>query len=219
MARESLDERRARMKRVIRALKREYPHSGCSLRFDNPFQLLVATVLSAQCTDERVNRVTPGLFARYPGPRELAHAPLAEIEECIRSTGFYKNKALALQTLSRCLVERHHGEVPADLDALTELRGVGRKTANVVLGTAFGIPSGVVVDTHVGRIARRMGFTRSKDPVKVESELAEVIERKDWVVFSHLLIDHGRKICSARRHPDCENCVVASDCRQVLSKV
>lgn len=203
-------EKQRRMREILRILKREYPEAHCALIHRNPFELLVATMLSAQCTDERVNLVTPGLFARYPDARSMAAAPLAELEKIVKSTGFYKNKALALKTTAKLLVERHGGEVPADQDALVALRGVGRKTANVVLGNCFGIP-GIVVDTHVGRLCRRMGFTRETDPVKVEHQMMEIIDREDWTLSNHLLIDHGRNLCSARR-PMCEECPVTRLC-------
>lgn len=210
---ETLDSKKERMKKILRKLKKNYPDSRCSLYFDSPFQLLVATILSAQCTDERVNKVTPGLFQKFPTPYEFANASLEEIEEEIRSTGFYHSKAKSLKETSVRIVEKHGGEVPQELDALVELRGVGRKTANVLLGTAFGVP-GLVVDTHVGRISRRMGFTRQKDPVKVEHEMMEVVPKKDWVIYSHLLIDHGRAVCLARQ-ARCEGCFLVDLCSQV----
>ncbi len=201
------------MREIVKILKREYPEAHCALVHRNPFELLIATMLSAQCTDERVNLVTPPLFAKYPDARSMARAPLAELETLVKSTGFYKNKALALKTTSELLVERHGGEVPADQEALVSLRGVGRKTANVVLGNCFGIP-GIVVDTHVGRLCRRMGFTRETDPVKVEHAMMDIVEREDWTLSNHLLIDHGRAICSARK-PLCEDCPLSRLCPKV----
>lgn len=209
----SLEEQRARMREILRILDRTYPEAECSLSFRDPFQLLVATILSAQCTDERVNKVTPSLFERFPGPREMADAKLSEIEGLIRTTGFFRNKALAIKSASRDLVELHGGEVPQDLEKLTALHGVGRKTANVVLGVAFGVP-GLVVDTHVGRLSRRMGFTRDMDPVKVEHKMMEIVPRERWTDFAHLLISHGRAICTARKAM-CEECPIARLCPKV----
>lgn len=202
-----------RMIEILKILKKTYPGAKCSLIHEGPWQLLVATILSAQCTDERVNQVTPGLFKKYKSPIEMARAPISEIEKIIQSTGFYKNKARGLKESSQAIVELHDGKVPEDLEKLTHLRGVGRKTANVVLGNAFRIPS-MVVDTHVGRLARRMGFTRNHDPVKVEHDLMEVVPRKDWTIYSHLMIDHGRATCTARK-AYCERCPVARLCPKV----
>jgi endonuclease-3 len=204
---------RARMGEVLRALDRAYPDAECSLAFENPFQLLIAVMLSAQCTDERVNLVTPGLFARFPGPRELAAADLKEIEEAIKSINFFRNKALALQTTARALIHQHGGEVPRDLAKLVALRGVGRKTANVVLGVAFGEP-GLVVDTHVGRLSRRLGFTRATDPVDVEHELHGIVPRERWTDYAHLMINHGRAVCTARKAL-CSQCALARLCPKV----
>lgn len=211
MARAQVD--RARVLRVLAELKRLYPDAHCALHFKNPFELLCATVLSAQCTDARVNMTTPALFAAYPTPEAMARAPLRTLEKLVRSTGFYKNKALSLKTLSKLLVEKHGGEVPRTLEELTELRGVGRKTANVLLGNAFDVP-GMVVDTHVGRLSRRLGFTRETDPVKVELELMALIPREDWTLTAHLLISHGRAICDARK-PQCEMCELRPECPQI----
>jgi endonuclease-3 len=202
-----------RMREILGLLERLYPEAHCALVHHNAFELLVATMLSAQCTDERVNQVTPALFSRYPDARAMAGATLKDLEALVRSTGFYKNKALALKTTAELLVERHGGEVPACLEALTALRGVGRKTANVVLGNCFGIP-GIVVDTHVGRLVRRMGFTRETDPVKVEHAMMEIIDREQWTISNHRLIDHGRSLCSARR-PLCDDCPVSPLCPKV----
>lgn len=207
-------ELRTRVRAVIRELAREYPDAECSLTFRNPFELLVATILSAQCTDERVNRVTPALFARFPTAEKMAQAPLTEVEELIQSTGFYKNKARALVEAAQAIVREHGGKVPRDLDALVALRGVGRKTANVVLGNAFGdatLAPGVVVDTHVGRLSRRLGFSHETDPVKLEQVLTELVPSEHRVQFSHWIIYHGRAVCDARR-PQCEACGLARLC-------
>jgi len=208
-----LQEKQRRMREILRILKRIYPEAHCALIHKNPFELLIATILSAQCTDERVNLVTPPLFEKYPDAHAMSEAPLKELEKLVQSTGFYKNKALSLKTTAQLLVERHGDQVPADQDALVGLRGVGRKTANVVLGNCFGIP-GIVVDTHVGRLCRRMGFTRATDPVKVEHEMMEIVDREDWTLSNHLLIDHGRNLCSARR-PLCGECPISSLCPKV----
>jgi endonuclease-3 len=198
-------------RRVVRELKRLYPEATCALVHENPFQLLVATILSAQCTDARVNMVTPELFRRFPDPARMAAADPAEIEEIIRSTGFFRAKARNIQAMARSLAEHHGGELPRDLDALTGLAGVGRKTANVVLGTAFGIASGVVVDTHVKRLAFRLGLTAHKDPAKIERDLIAAVPRSDWVDLSHLLILHGRRVCLARK-PRCGQCALETIC-------
>jgi endonuclease-3 len=170
-------------------------------------------MLSAQCTDERVNQVTPGLFRKFPGPREMAAADLAEIENLIKSTNFFRNKARAILESSQVIVKEHGGEVPQDLERLIQLRGVGRKTANVVLGVGFKVP-GLVVDTHVGRISRRLGFTESTDPVEVEHQMMEIVPKENWVEYAHLLIDHGRKICTARR-AYCEKCIISRLCLKI----
>lgn len=208
------DQRKSQAKRVVRQLKKDYPGAQCALNFETPFQLLIATILSAQCTDARVNIVTKNLFAKYPTPEAMAAAPVATLEKLIQSTGFFRSKAKNIHAASKALVEQHDGEVPQDLTALVALPGVGRKTANVVLGTAFGIASGVVVDTHVGRLTRRLGLTRQTDPVKVEHELMQVVPKKEWIDFSHRLIHHGRQICVARR-PKCEICNFLKFCPQV----
>ena len=202
-----------RMAEVLRVLKREYPEAKCSLDFETPFQLLVATILSAQCTDDRVNLVTPELFRKYPGPREMAAAPVAELEKLVQTTGFFRNKAMSISESAKAIVEQHGGKVPGDLEKLVALRGVGRKTANVVLGNVFDVP-GLVVDTHVGRLSRRLGFTRQNDPVKVEHEMMELVLREDWTIYSHLLIYHGRAVCTARRAM-CEDCSLARLCPKV----
>ncbi len=202
-----------RMKEILRILKREYPEAECSLIYNDPFQLLVATILSAQCTDERVNKVTPTLFQKFPTPQRMATAKLEEIEKLIQSTGFFRSKALSILETSRILVSDYGGKIPQDLEKLVKLRGVGRKTANVVLGVAFGIPS-LVVDTHVGRLSRRMGFTKSTDPVKVEQEMMKLVPNQDWTLYAHLLICHGRKICTSRR-AYCEDCSLSRFCPKV----
>ncbi len=200
--------------RVVRALARLYPDARCARRHHDPFELLVATILSAQCTDVRVNLVTPALFDRFPDAGALARAEQAEVEGLIQSTGFFRSKAKNLVAMSRQLAASHRGEVPRDLEALTALAGVGRKTANVVLGTAFAIPSGVVVDTHVKRLARRLGLTGSTDPVVIERELMAIVPRKHWIDLSHRLITHGRSVCSAQR-PRCSQCRIASLCPRI----
>ncbi len=202
-----------RMQEILRVLKREYPESECSLRYESPFQLLIATILSAQCTDARVNQVTPALFKKYPRAQEMAKADLRDIEKLIQSTGFYRNKAQSILASSQIIAKEYGGEIPQTLDQLIRLRGVGRKTANVVLGVAYGKP-GLVVDTHVGRISRRMGFTASKDPVKVEQEMTGWVPESDWILYAHLLIDHGRKVCTARK-ARCEECVIARYCPKI----
>jgi endonuclease III len=198
-------------RQVVKGLAKLYPDAACALHFRDPFELLVATILSAQCTDTRVNLVTPTLFQRFPDAAAMAKAELPELEEIIRSTGFFRAKSKNLQAMARALVEDHGGVVPEDLEEMTKLPGVGRKTANVVLGTAYGIPSGVVVDTHVKRLAYRLGIARSQDPVKVEREIAADVPRKEWINLSHRLIHHGRKICLARR-PRCSSCGLLEIC-------
>lgn len=210
---EKLEGEKRRVKEIIRLLWGEYPEAQCSLTYRNPFELICATILSAQCTDERVNMVTPALFEKFGTPEKMSRAPLPQIETLIRSTGFFKNKAKSLKEMSVALVEFHGGEVPKTLDELVKLRGVGRKTANVVLGNAFGIP-GMVVDTHVGRISRRLGLTKNEDPVKVEHDLMEVVPRESWTDWGHLLIHHGRAVCTARR-AYCENCVISRLCPKI----
>ena len=200
--------------RIVQRLAKNYPTADCALNFTTPFQLLVATILLAQCTDERVNIVTKELFARYPTARDLAKAHLKTIEKIIQSTGFFRNKAKHIRGCARELVEKHDGAVPQDLPSLVALAGVGRKTANVVLGTAYGIASGVVVDTHVGRISRRLGLTKESDPVKVEGDLMTQLPRNEWVSYSHRMIHHGRQVCKARK-PLCEACHLQDACPRV----
>lgn len=196
---------------LIRRLRAAHPDAHCELQHEGAFQLLVATILSAQCTDRRVNLVTPALFARYPDPASLAAADAAEVEAIIRSTGFYRNKARNLIAMARALVERFGGDVPRTLAELVTLPGVGRKTANVVLGDAFGTPEGVVVDTHVGRLSRRLGLSAAEDPERVEADLVRLVPRGHWTLLSHLLIFHGRRVCAARA-PRCDACVLADRC-------
>lgn len=206
----------ARVKRaaeIARRLNKLYPQADCALEHDSALKLLIATILSAQCTDERVNMVTPALFARYPTARDLAAANQAEVEAIIRSTGFFRNKAKNIRACCAAIVERFGGEVPSTLDDLVTLPGVGRKTANVVLGGAFTTP-GITVDTHVGRLSRRLGLTRHRDPVKVELALMEIVPRPDWTDFSHRLILHGRRVCVARK-PRCEKCGIADLCPKI----
>jgi endonuclease-3 len=209
--RESFDELKARTREVIRRLKRAYPGAKCSLNHSNPFELLVATILSAQCTDERVNIVTADLFRKYRKPEDYLKVPPRELEKDIQSTGFFRNKTKSIQGTARMLTEQYHGEVPHTMDELLELPGVARKTANVVLGNAFDIHAGVVVDTHVTRLSHRLGFTQQKTAEKIELDLIEIVPKKDWVIFPHLMIYHGRKICKAR-NPLCEECVVEKQC-------
>jgi endonuclease-3 len=200
--------------KIVRRLDRAYPAAECSLDFRSPLELLVATVLSAQCTDRRVNQVTQELFRKYRSAADYADAKLSELEKDIQSTGFFRNKAKNIQACCRVLVDEFGGEVPDDLDALVALPGIGRKTANVILGTGFGIASGVVVDTHVGRLSRRLGLSEHKDPAKVEKDLAAVLPRKQWVRFSHQMILHGRSTCMARK-PRCDDCVLADICPRI----
>jgi endonuclease-3 len=196
---------------IIGKLKRRFPEARCSLDYDTPLQLLVATILSAQCTDERVNMVTPTLFARYRTAADFADANPAELEEMIRSTGFFRNKTKSLIGMGRALAERFGGEVPRTMEELTSVPGAGRKTANVVLGNAFGIAEGVVVDTHVGRISQRLGLTRERDAAKIERDLMAIVPRREWTLFPHLMIHHGRAICQARK-PRCEVCPINDLC-------
>jgi len=196
---------------LVAAFRKVYPNAYCELVFHTPLQLLVATVLSAQCTDKRVNLVTETLFQRYRTAADFARASQEEMEEAIRSTGFYRNKAKSIRALAALLLERHGGEVPADMDVLTALPGVGRKTANVVLSNAFGLNEGIVVDTHVTRLANRLGLVKTDDAVKIERTLMPLIPRADWCNFSHWLIWHGRRRCTARK-PDCAGCEVQKLC-------
>ncbi|MDW8282342.1 MAG: endonuclease III [Myxococcales bacterium] len=206
--------RAERARAVLAALERLYPGADCALRHDNPFQLLVAVILSAQCTDERVNQVTPALFRRFPDAAALAEADLTELEALVRPTGFFRVKARNLREMARVLVRDHGGQVPPSMEALLRLPGVARKTANVVLGTAFGIPSGVVVDTHVRRLAHRLGLTTHQDPDKIEKDLVALWPQDRWIAAGHQLILHGRRVCHARR-PRCEACGLSALCPKV----
>lgn len=204
--------------KVLRRLARHYPDATCSLEFRTPLDLLVATILSAQCTDERVNLVTGDLFRRYPSAADYARAPLARLEADIQSTGFYRNKAKSIKGCCEALLKRYGGEVPDRIDQLTELPGVGRKTANVVLGTALGIASGIVVDTHVARVSRRLGLTGQKSPEKIEQELMQQIPRREWIGLGHRMIEHGRRSCTARR-PKCDRCPLEDICPRIGAAV
>lgn len=195
-------------------LSEAYPNAQCELHFTNPYELLVATILSAQCTDTRVNQVTPKLFARFPNAFALAQANLTELENIIKPTGFFRNKAKVLLGVAKALVEKHQGEVPPDLEALVALPGVGRKTANVVLGTAFGLATGIVVDRHVARVTQRLGLVTNGDPERIEKELMTLFPKESWIALSHRLILHGRYVCQARK-PRCSQCVLASVCSKV----
>jgi len=199
---------------VDAALAAAYPDATCALDFRNPYELLVATILSAQCTDARVNTVTPALFARFPDAAALAQAEIPELETLIRSTGFYRNKAKALLGMARAVVERHGGEIQADMDILTQLPGVGRKTANVILGTAFGLAVGVVVDTHVSRLSQRLGLSREHDPERIEQDLMRQFPQSSWIALGHRLILHGRRVCMART-PPCARCPLETVCPKV----
>ena len=201
---------RERAKKVYKALRSEYPDAKCSLDHRTPLELMISTILSAQCTDARVNMVTPALFKRFKKPQDYVDAPLDEIKKHIQSCGFYHNKAKNIAGACRAIITEHGGEVPRTLDELVKLPGVGRKTANVILGTAYDTP-GVVVDTHCGRISRRLGFTKNTDPVKVEHDLMKIWERENWSLFSHLMVYHGRATCDSRA-PRCSECAVCDLC-------
>lgn len=203
--------KKAPIKETIKILKKTYPNSACSLNFKTPWELLVATILSAQCTDERVNKVTLDLFKKYQTVQDYAFAPLAELEQVVRSTGFYKNKAKSIKGSACMIIGEFGGKVPANMEYLLKLHGVARKTANVVLGNGFGVVEGIVVDTHVSRISVRLGWAFLKDPVKIEKDLMAFIPRRDWLNISHLLIDHGRTICTARK-ARCSQCKLNKIC-------
>ena len=207
-------ELRKRAARIVRKLAKAYPGAKCALVHNSPFELLVATILSAQCTDKTVNEVTPKLFAKYPTAEKMAQARQADLERLIRRTGFFRAKANSLRSMAKALVEEHGGEVPRKMEQMVKLPGVGRKTANVVLGTAYGISSGIVVDTHVKRITHRLGLTQQKDPDRIERDLMELIPRKEWIDFSHRLIHHGRQICTARK-PKCPECPLLKECPRI----
>lgn len=199
---------------MVRRLKADYPAATCALENETPFELLVATILSAQCTDERVNMVTPELFRRWPTAAEMARAPIKSLEKVIQSTGFFRNKAKNIKAASQAIMEQHNGEVPREMEAMVALPGVGRKTANVVLGTAFGMETGIVVDTHVTRVSRRLGLTQHTDPVKIEQDLMHAVPKSEWVDFAHRMIHHGRQICTARK-PKCPQCSMNSFCPKI----
>jgi endonuclease-3 len=208
----TIQERRQRLGKILPILKRRYPEARCSLDHTNPLELIVATILSAQCTDERVNIVTKDLFKRYRSAADYARVPQETLEKDIQSTGFYRNKAKSLRAMAAALVEKHGGKVPDTMEELTDLSGVGRKTANVVLGNAFGKNVGVVVDTHVTRVANRLKLTGHKiDAAKIEQDLMKIVPQEDWTLFSHLLIHHGRQICQARK-PKCDICPLLPYC-------
>jgi endonuclease-3 len=200
-----------RLPEILKRLREVHPDAGCALDHSSPYELLVATILSAQCTDERVNQVTPDLFVQYPTPEELAKSDRDTLEELIRPTGFFRQKARFLQGTAQRVATRHAGEVPADMDDLLEMPGVARKTANVVLGVAFGIAEGIVVDTHVKRLSMRLGLTAHGNPQKIEQDLMQLTPREDWIDLAHVLIFHGRRVCNARK-PDCSNCVLNDLC-------
>lgn len=214
MAPESSQAKLARTGKIIAGLQKAYPDAHCELNFSNPLELLVATILSAQCTDKRVNIVTENLFKKYPSVADFARADVSELEQDIKTTGFYRNKAKSIKAAAQSIVEEHGGKVPRTMGELIELGGVGRKTANVVLGNAFDINLGVVVDTHVARLSFRLGLTSEKDPAKIEQILMKLVPREQWTLFSHLLIWHGRRRCYAR-NPDCPNCEVKALCPRI----
>jgi endonuclease-3 len=206
-----ITELKARTRKIIRSLKRAYPDAKCSLNHSNAFELLIATILSAQCTDARVNIVTQDLFRKYRKPEDYLKVSEKELQRDIRTTGFFRNKTKSIQGTAKVLTEQYSGKVPDTIEELLELPGVARKTANVVLGSAFGISSGVVVDTHVTRLSRRLGLTQQKTAEKIETDLIVLVPKKDWVIFSHLLIAHGRAICKAR-NPLCDQCIIEKHC-------
>ena len=206
-----ISDRKKRTAEIIKRLKRTYPDAHCALNHTNPFELLIATILSAQCTDERVNIVTADLFRKYRGPEDFVKASQQELERDVHSTGFFRNKAKNIKAASQRLIEVYGGEIPRTMEEILTIGGVARKTGNVVLGNAFGIASGVVVDTHVSRLSQRLGLTDQTTPEKIERDLQELVPKKDWVMFSHWLIFHGRQICNARK-PKCHECVLADIC-------
>jgi endonuclease-3 len=214
--RESKLKKLERMQTVLTLLKKEYPHAECALTYSTPFQLLIATILSAQCTDARVNIVTPILFSAYPDAYVMSKAKLSDIEKIIHSTGFYKAKAKNILACSKQIINHFNGELPLSIEELTTLPGVGRKTANVLLGNAFGMNVGITVDTHVTRIMNLLKFVQSKDAVKIEMSLIPLVPQDDWTVFTHVIIQHGREVCIARR-PKCQNCIISKYCPSVLS--
>lgn len=201
--------------KLIDKLKAEYPDSKCSLNYENPFQLLIATILAAQCTDERVNIVTKDLFKKYKTVEDFANADLSELEKDIKSTGFYHNKAKNIMNCSKTLLEKFNGEIPKTMEEMVTLPGVGRKTANVVLQDGFGLLTGVVVDTHCKRLANRLGLTKNQDPDKIEQDLLKIVPVSDWSNFGHLLVYHGRAVCDARK-PRCETCIINEQCPKIM---
>ena len=215
--RETKAQRLERTAEIIKLLKRAHPDAKCALNHSNAFELLIATILSAQCTDERVNKVTADLFRKYRKPEDYLKVRDTELQQDIRTTGFFRNKTKSIQGACKVLIEEFGGEVPRTMEELLRVPGAARKTSNVVLGVAYGIAAGVVVDTHVSRLSRRLKLTRQKDPVKIEKDLMELVPRKDWIIFSHLLIFHGRRVCKARM-PLCEECVVEELCPSSMLK-
>jgi len=212
--RETKEEKAARVKKIIAGLKKVYPDAHCELNYSNPLELLIATILSAQCTDKRVNLVTAELFKKYRSAADYAAAPAGELEQAIKTTGFFRNKTKSIKTATKAIVERYGDQVPRTMEELLTLGGVGRKTANVVLGNAFGVNVGVVVDTHVARLSQRLGLTREKDPKKIEQQLMGLVPQKEWTLFSHWLIWHGRRRCYART-PDCPHCEINALCPRI----
>jgi len=212
---EKLGDTIIRAEKIIRLLKKHYPDAKCSLNFGTVHQLMGATILSAQCIDKRVNEVTKSLFKKYKSVQDFANADLVQLRKDIYATGFHNNKAKAIKTSAQQLMENHSGRMPRQLDELVKLTGVGRKTGSVILGAGFGIAEGIVVDTHVARISRRLGFTAEKDPLKIEKDLMQIIPKKDWINYAYLLIDHGQATCKARR-PDCVNCFLNKRCPSAL---
>ena len=203
--------------KTIKGLKTLYPDAHCELNFRSPWELAVATILSAQCTDKRVNSVTPRLFKNYQTIKDYAQADLKELESLIRSTGFFRSKALSIQESAKTLLKNFNGQIPKTMNELTKLRGVARKTANVILGTAFGLSEGIVVDTHVQRLSQRLGLTKKTNPVAIEKDLMTLIPKEDWIFFGHALVQHGRRVCAARK-PLCESCLFKSFCPQGIKK-
>jgi endonuclease III len=215
--RETKSQRRERTQEIIKLLKRAHPDAKCALNHSNAFELLIATILSAQCTDERVNKVTADLFRKYRKPEDYLKVRDTELQQDIKTTGFFRNKTKSIQGACKVLIEEFGGEVPRTMEELLRVPGAARKTSNVVLGVAYGIAEGVVVDTHVSRLSQRLKLTRQKDPVKIEKDLMELVPKKDWIIFSHLLIFHGRRVCKARR-PLCEECAVEKLCPSSMLK-
>ncbi len=211
----SVEVKKQEARAICKELQKHYPLAHCSLNYENPLQLLVAVILSAQCTDERVNRVTPALFQKFPDVQSFARATTRSLESAVHSTGFFRNKARSIKEAAQRIMEVYDGQVPRSLEELTTLPGVGRKTANVVMGTAFGIATGVVVDTHVQRVSRRLGLASGKNPLQIEKELCEVVPKKHWISFSHWLILHGRQLCKAR-NPQCDQCFLKALCKSSL---